>query len=396
MTGRVLILTAAFGEGHNAAARALQAGFRREAGDIADVVDIFAMASPRTNEAARRFYLTLINKAPRLWSRVYDWIDRTHLVQRQLWLFRAEIRTLANLLERERPVAICCTYPLYGFFLAEITRQGGFVPPTYNVVTDSISIHSLWWRAGGAGWFLPNEDSACVLRSAGVSSELIHVSGFPVPAFFAENAAKLTPPDLALGSTPRVLHIINSGTRHAEETAQRLLTETSWHVTCAVGRDTRLEAKLARLARIRSQPAEILGWTDRIPSLLMTHHVVVSKAGGATTQEAIAAQCPMIVSQVVPGQEEGNYELLRRHQVGALAESPQAVMTELAGAFAHSGAVWQKWRAALRRLGRADAAGDIARHVMARVRPQAARGQRPNAMSVGAQHLAASSLPQVS
>jgi processive 1,2-diacylglycerol beta-glucosyltransferase len=139
-----------------------------------------------------------------------------------------------------------------------------------------------------------------------------------------------------------------------------------------------------------------LGWTDRIPALLMTHHVVVSKAGGATTQEAIAAQCPMIVSQVVPGQEEGNYELLRRHQVGALAESPQAVMTELAGAFAHSGMVWRKWRTALRRLARPDSAGDIARHVMARVRSQHARGQQPNATAVAPQRLATSQVSQVS
>jgi processive 1,2-diacylglycerol beta-glucosyltransferase len=54
----------------------------------------------------------------------------------------------------------------------------------------------------------------------------------------------------------------------------------------------------------------------------MSHHVVISKAGGATTREAIAARCPMLVSQIVPGQEEGNYELLRRHGVGALAETP--------------------------------------------------------------------------
>ena len=33
----------------------------------------------------------------------------------------------------------------------------------------------------------------------------------------------------------------------------------------------------------------------------MTHHAVVSKAGGATTPEAINALCPMVVSQVVPG-----------------------------------------------------------------------------------------------
>ncbi len=60
---------------------------------------------------------------------------------------------------------------------------------------------------------------------------------------------------------------------------------------------------------------------------------VVSKAGGATTQEAVAARCPMVVNQVVPGQEEGNCELLLRHGAGALATTPAAVMATLRSAF---------------------------------------------------------------
>ena len=366
MSARVLILTAGFGEGHNAAARALADGFARNAAPgTASIVDAFALASPRFNALARRFYLKLINHAPGLWSRAYDWIDRSSFVQRRLWLFRREIRVLAAVIATERPTAICCTYPLYGFFLEQIARAGGTVPPTYNVVTDSISIHSLWWRAACAGWFLPNEDSADVMRRAGVYPTLIHVCGFPVPSFFAAQSAILSPPEISPDSTPRVLHIINSGTRHAAETARRLLSDTPWHVTFAVGRDEQLQAKLRALAQGRSAPVEILGWTNEIPRLLMTHHVVVSKAGGATTQEAIAALCPMIVSQVVPGQEEGNYELLRRHRAGALAETPDAVIAELTRAFADRGRVWREWRAALRPLAQPDAAGDIARHVLA-------------------------------
>ena len=99
MSARILVLTAAFGEGHNAAARAVAAGFERNAGPgVARIHDAFALASPRFNNAARWFYLTLINHAPRLWSQVYDWIDRSSLVQKRLWIFRREIRVLAQLI----------------------------------------------------------------------------------------------------------------------------------------------------------------------------------------------------------------------------------------------------------------------------------------------------------
>lgn len=363
---KILVLTAGFGEGHNAAARALaQACDALHGPGSARVADVFALAAPRLNDVVRRSYLGLINRAPGVWSAAYRWLDRSTVFPHLLRGLRAEQRVLAELLARERPAAICCTYPVYAFLLARLARDLRLTAPFFNVVTDSISINSLWWKAGAAGWFLPNEDSAEVMRAAGVEARRLHVMGFPVPAFFGERTGVLRPPALESGAAPRVLYIINSSTRGAAETARRLLLETTWEITCTIGRDETLRNELAGLAAGRKHPTNILGWTNEIPRLLMTHHVVVSKAGGATTQEALAARCPMIVNQIVPGQEEGNYELLRRHGVGALAETPQAVVTALQRAFEARGRVWREWRAALQPLSRPTAARDIAAAVFA-------------------------------
>ena len=365
---KILVLTAGFGEGHNAAARALAAALDREAGPgTAVIADIFALAAPRYNELVRRTYLNLINRAPKLWIRFYRWSDRSSLVANTPALFFRELRVLRRLLAREQPDAVCCTFPVATLLLEHIARTGGPALPRYNIVTDSISIHSLWCRGACDGWFVPNEDSAEVILRAGLNPAKVHVAGFPVPAFFTEQAGVLAPPDLAAGAAPRVLQIINSGTRHAAETARRLLAEEDWDVTVAVGRNEDLRRSLTAFAARRRRPATILGWTQEVPRLLMTHHVVVSKAGGATTQEAINALCPMVVSQVVPGQEEGNYELLRRHGAGTLAPTPDAVIAALRHAFADRGRVWAEWRAALAPLAHPSAARDIARHVLTAV-----------------------------
>jgi len=368
---KILILTASFGEGHNAAARALAAAVDREGGPgTAVVADVFALAAPRYNELVRRAYLSLINRAPRLWIRFYRWSDRTSLVNPRF--FVRELRVLRRVLAREKPDAVCCTFPVATLLLEHIARTGGPALPRYNIVTDSISIHSLWCRGACDGWFVPNEDSADVVLRAGLNPARVHVSGFPVPAIFTEQAGVLVPPDLATGAAPRVLHIINSGTRHAAETARRLLAEEDWEITCAVGRNESLLRQLTELAVGRRRPATILGWTKEVPRLMMTHHVVVSKAGGATTQEAINGLCPMVVSQVVPGQEEGNYELLRRHGAGMLAETPDAVIAALRHAFADRGRVLGEWRAALTTIAHPTAARDIAQHVLAASEPQPA------------------------
>jgi processive 1,2-diacylglycerol beta-glucosyltransferase len=363
---KLLILTAGFGEGHNAAARNLAAACEALAGPgTSSVVDLFARGQPRLNRFARRAYLAMINGTPRLWSGFYAWVDRSRLFPRHLWLLRAGRRALESLLEQEQPRAVCSTYPLHGFLLEQLARTGRLHVPYYNVVTDSISINSLWTRPDCAGWFVPDEETAGVMRGMGVPPAKLHALGFPVPAFFSEHAHELAPPDLAAGATPRVLYILHSGVRHAWETARRLLAETAWDLTIAVGRDERLRRRLQPLAAQRPRPARILGWTSEVPRLLMTHHIVLSKAGGATTQEAIAAHCPMLVNQIVPGQEEGNYELLRRHHVGALVDTPDAAVTALQRAFADRGVVWRQWRAALAPLARPDASRAIAAHLLA-------------------------------
>ncbi len=370
MKPRLLILTAGYGEGHNAAARNLTTACETLGGPgTARLADLFILGSPRFTALTRRGYLAAINHTPRLWSSFFAWIDRTRPFPRHLWILRPQLKVLAALLREERPTAVCSTYPVYAFLLNRLAATGGPVIPHYNVVTDSISINSLWWLPPCAGWFLPNADSATVMQRAGLDPAKLHVTGFPLPDLFISPGPELQPPNLAAGHAPRILYIINSGTRHAEETARRLLAEPGWEITCAVGRDEALRRRLDTLAARRRTPATILGWTDQIPRLLLTHHVVISKAGGATTQEAIAARCPMIVNQIVPGQEEGNYELLRRHRIGAYAPTPDTVIAALRQAFANRGASWYDWRRALDPLRLPQAARDIARHLLAASAP---------------------------
>jgi processive 1,2-diacylglycerol beta-glucosyltransferase len=253
---------------------------------------------------------------------------------------------------------------VYGFLLESLARAGVLRVPFSSVVTDSISINSLWTRPVCSSWLVPNAETAEVMRSMGVPADRLHVLGFPVPAFFEEHAGTLAPPDLAAGAAPRVLYLMHSGVQHAWETARRLLAEPDWELTLAVGRDEKLRRRLEPLAAGRARPAHVIGWTTEVPRLLMTHHVVISKAGGATTQEAIAARCPMLVNQIVPGQEEGNYELLRRRYPDTLADTPDAVLQTLRRAFADRGAGWRAWRDALAPLARPDSSRRIAAHLL--------------------------------
>jgi len=363
---RVLLLTAGYGEGHNSAARALRAAFARHPGVEAELVDLFARRAPRLNETTRRAYLGLINRAPGVWRGVYRWLDRSATAPLFFRALNGHARLLARIIAERRPVALVSTYPVYSWLLQRLRSDGAVHPPHFTVVTDALTINSLWFRAPSAGWFVTDGDSAELLAQAGVPRDRVEVTGFPVAPEFADRAAELAPPDPAHSPDRRVLYMINSGRSRALATARALLQHPEWQVTFTAGRDAGLRAELAALVRASSARAEVLGWTDRIPELLMTHHLVISKAGGATTQESINALCPMLVNQIVPGQEEGNCELLRRHGAGLLAETPREIVAAIRRAFDHDAALWRRWRENLRVLARPAAARRIADAVLAR------------------------------
>src|SRR4029434_10501100 len=74
---RVLILTASYGSGHNAAARSLSDAFER-AGTTVTVVDHFReLVHPVFDRLSRTLYHGLLRRAPFLWGAGYslgDWL----------------------------------------------------------------------------------------------------------------------------------------------------------------------------------------------------------------------------------------------------------------------------------------------------------------------------------
>ncbi len=374
MTNRrkIFVCSAGFGEGHNTAARNLCTALNEVGGERVDAefVDMLGLCHPRVYEFMRRSYVSLMNRAPKLWSAMYGLFDAKGSSAPALALLAAERRAFEQRLAADRPVAVVSTYPLYGYLLDDIARRGG--PKDFlrvTVVTDSISINSIWHRCGSDFYCVPNEETAEVMRRAGVVPEKLRVLGFPVEPRFADAGVFPERPDPGGADGRRVLYMINAGRHAAPETVRRLLA-LDVALTVTVGRDEQMQAIVERLIAERGprpRPVRIIGWTREVPALLANHHLLISKAGGATTQETIAAKCPMIISQVAPGQEEGNAQLLVQNRAGRLGLTPQDIARAVEEAFADGAHLWREWSANIARLSRPDAARDNARFILENV-----------------------------
>lgn len=352
----LLILTAGYGEGHNAAARGLLAA-SEQLGYRAEIADSFT-ALGSYYDRSRRQYIDMINRVPRLWAFVYGWVDRVPLVEFQLPLLSGVIEELSKTLDEKQPRVVVSVYPLYAYFIRRLfprSRPFGF----HTVITDSITVNRVWHRAPSDSYIVANTDTAAVLRQQGLPETSIHTLGFPVSPRFAADRPERPPTAKGL----RVLFMINAGKETAPAIVSRLLEIKNLHLTVTVGRDEELRKNIETAAAGR--PVEILGWIQNMPELLMTHHVLIGKAGGAAVQETIAARTPMIITQVVPGQEEGNAQLLFENGCGALCSTPEVIAHKIEELFADNARVWNEWHDNISKLSRPDAALNEVQWLMA-------------------------------
>jgi processive 1,2-diacylglycerol beta-glucosyltransferase len=357
---KILILTAGFGEGHNSAARGIRDALTQISPDSAvECRDVFAEAFGPVNELFRRMYLFAINRAPHVWSDIYSWIDHYPDFHHGLrWFSRARAR-LAQIIEHERPDIVVSVFMPYAHFLDELYGPvNGSNPRRIVCITDSITINSIWYRCSADYFLVANEQTADVVAKAGVDRSLLRVFGFPVSPRFAAL------PNRSSGPPWRILQIINAGQGLAADLTPWLTRIPNTQLTVTVGRDEKLRRNIESIRDTSAQKFTIIGWTTELPQLLATHHILVSKAGGATVQETIAAACPIIINQVVPGQEEGNAQLIAQTNSGAVALTIDEVIATLTRAFANDGRLLQEWSANIAKISRPAASLEIARFLL--------------------------------
>jgi len=357
---RVLILTAGFGEGHNAAARNLRdALLAADPAARVEMHDIFAEAYGFVTRAAVQAYLLVINRLPGVWNLVFQWMDRSSAIAGNVGVFRHAARLLRGILDDLQPDVVVSVYPGCSHLLDHLYAGQEKRPfQQVTIVTDSITVNRLW-HAGYTDYYLvANEETAEVMRKQGVPADKIRVTGFPVPAFFAEAQVPKAPP--GPGERWKVLFMVNSGKHIALDVVRALLAFNDIELNITVGRDEALESRIRQLVASPGSAIQVHGWTKELPRFIAEAHVVISKAGGATVQECLAAVTPMIVSQVVPGQEEGNAQLIVTGEAGVVATTPAAIAGALRGAFAEGGRIWSRWHLGAARLSRPHAAREIA------------------------------------
>jgi processive 1,2-diacylglycerol beta-glucosyltransferase len=118
-----------------------------------------------------------------------------------------------------------------------------------------------------------------------------------------------------------------------EEAARAVLgMEQPFQTVFVAGHERALEGRLRRLAAGRENRIKVFGFVDHVRELMAAADFLVTKAGGLTLAEAMAAELPIICFGSLPGQEARNERFTAMSGVGLVAGSGDQLQRVIAAA----------------------------------------------------------------
>jgi processive 1,2-diacylglycerol beta-glucosyltransferase len=334
---RVLILTASYGSGHTRAAGVLAEEFRR-AGALPTVVDHFReLVHPKFDECSRALYYTILRRAPSLWGGAYWLGDQIHVSSPFLLGFnRVGARKLRRLLRAQRFDQAVSVQPTPAAALSYLRSRGEPTPPHTTVFTDFVA-HTQWIHPHVDRYCVPAEEIAHELTAKGLPRAGVIVTGIPVACEFLRQPDRAAA-RLALGLSPRLPVLLfmdgsGGGLGRLEEAARAVLgMEQPLQAVFVAGHERGLEVRLRRLAAGRENRVKVFGFVDHVRELMAAADFLVTKAGGLTLAEALAAELPVICFGSLPGQEGRNERFAAMSGIGLVAGSGAQLQRVIAAA----------------------------------------------------------------
>jgi processive 1,2-diacylglycerol beta-glucosyltransferase len=310
------------GAGHERAARAVAGALGTLDPACEPIVrDALEFASPILRTFYASTYNRIVSKAPRVWGFFYRRAERVPAQGRRQRL-RSTLsswacRDFGEAARRFHADAILCTQFLPAEVFALLRERGKVQAPVYCAITD-YSSHPIWIYRGVDRYFVATESvKEEIVDTGAVSADRIDVTGIPIdPRFASEMGVEAARRELGLDPDAGRLTLLLMGGGFGWGPIEGMLEVVlalpqSVQALVITGRNESLREKLANRVRGQESRIKVHGFTDRVHDFLEASDLLVGKAGGLTSSEAMARGVPIVALRPIPGQEERNCDYLQ-------------------------------------------------------------------------------------
>jgi 1,2-diacylglycerol 3-beta-galactosyltransferase len=362
---RVLILTADAGFGHRSAANALAEALQETHGDdckyeIVNVLD--DEHTPQLLRNSQSDYDRIARDMPDVYKFGYEATDaNTPAAIMDRGLQAMLYSPMRRLLIEKQPDVIISTYPLYQAPLGAVFSLTRKFIPLVTVVTDLVTVHQIWFSPYPDLTVVPTEAVRDLAIAAKVPAAQIEVIGIPVhPRLSQETRDKATIRAELGWETDRVtLLVVGSKRSSLYVDVAHVLNHSGLPVQLAVatGGDEERYAELQKTEWHR--PAHVYNFVKNMPTMMRAADAIVCKAGGLTVTESLACGLPLLLTDVIPGQETGNAEYVVNGGAGEMIDEPLKALETVCHWLLNDGQLLKERSINAARLGRPRAAYDI-------------------------------------
>ena len=327
---RVLILSAAIGEGHDLPARLLAAGLEA-AGARAEVADGLHAMGPFLERLALSGSPFDSRWGGYLFDAEYALLAHAAPARRLAGHLMRRIggRGLLALIAARRPDIVVSTYPGVTELLGRLRIEGALSLPVVSAITDLAALR--WWAHPGVDLHLvTHPESIPEVRSiAGPRADVRAVHGLNDPAFLVARDKLAARDALGLPLEPPIVLVSGGGWGVGDLTgATGAALAAGAHAVLLCGRKAAVRERMQ--ARFGADPrVTVLGFSDRMPDLLAAADCLVHSTAGLTVLEAIQRGCPPISYGWGHGHVRVNNRAFAAHGLAAVAATPAELASAL-------------------------------------------------------------------
>lgn len=301
---KILILTTATGEGHNQAAKSLKEILKNRYDEV-EIFDFLEKTKPVNNFIVGGYELSA-KVFPYIYGLCYK-ISDFKAINRLLEVFlRKPTDKTLEYINEFKPDVIACTHPLAVSILGNLVRTKLIDVPTVSVITD-FKPHYTYYSSKINAYITGSTFTKSELIKFGVVPDRIHSVGIPVGQHFYDRNKNINSNDNSF----KILVMGGSmGLSGISKVLKELVhNKNNLKLTVVCGKNKSLKTSLDN-HYAKYENVEILGFTDKISSIMDEMNLIITKPGGLTTTESIHKALPMIIPFVIPGQETDNSKLL--------------------------------------------------------------------------------------
>ena len=364
---RVLILTADAGFGHRSAANAIAEALQETHGDECTYEIVNVLDDERTPQLLRNSqsdYDRIAREMPDVYKFGYEATDANApaaIMDRglQAMLYNAMRQVLSD----KQPDVIISTYPLYQAPLGAVFSLTKKFIPLVTVVTDLVTVHQIWFSEYPDLTVVPTETVRDLAIDAKVPAEQIEVIGIPVHPRLSQEMRDKAAIRAELGWDPNLATLLVVGSKRSSLyiDVAHVLNHSGLPVQLivATGGDEERYEELQRTEWHR--PAHVYNFVKNMPTMMRAADCIVCKAGGLTVTESLACGLPLMLTDVIPGQETGNAKYVIDGGAGEMIEEPLQALETVCHWLLNDGALLKERSANATKAGRPRAAA-VERH----------------------------------